>query len=116
MLPRRKNNQLRFCVAVTKHWNNEWICSSLVLWELNNIIAGRAMFQSRKFNTRPEIFGGNVLLRKKASINIMIASMMEIILCPLFVSFFFDRWFGLFKKTVAAVLMVPFMIDEFRAW
>ena len=48
--------------------------------------------------------------------NRIVASMMKIILCQLFVSFFFDRRFGLFKRTVAAVLMVPFMIDEFRAW
>ena len=34
----------------------------------------------------------------------------------LFVSFFFDRRFGYFKRTVATVLMVPFVIDEFRAW
>ena len=43
-------------------------------------------------------------------------SMLKTILCQLFVSFFFNMRFGIFKRTVAAVLMVPFMIDEFRAW
>ena len=48
--------------------------------------------------------------------NRIVASMVKIILCPLFVSFFLNMIFGLFERTVAAVLMVPFMIDEFRAW
>ena len=48
--------------------------------------------------------------------NRIVASMLKIIMFPLFESFFFNIRFCLFERTVAAVLMVPFMIDEFRAW
>ena len=90
MLPRRKNNQSLFNVAVAKHWDNDRICSILVLWELNNIMAGRAMFQSRKINARLENAFEMLLLRQVVSADKIISSMLEIVSFQLIVSCLFD--------------------------
>ena len=93
MLPRRKNNQSLFNVTVSGYWDNERICNILVLWELNNIITDRAMFQSRKFNTRLENAFEILLLRQIVSVDKIISSMVEVFNLPLVVSLFFNLHF-----------------------
>ena len=92
-MPGRENTQPFFGVAVTKHWDNDRICSILVLCELNNIIAGRAMFQSRKFNTRLENAFEILLLPQNVSIDKVVSSMVEILNLPLVVSFMCNSLF-----------------------
>ena len=94
MLPGRKNNQSFFGGAVACHWDNGRINSILVVRELNNIIAGRAMFQSRKFNTRLENAFEILLLRQIVSVGKIISSMVEVFSLPLVVSLFFNLFFG----------------------
>ena len=77
MLPGRENIQPFFGVAVTTHRDNERVYSILVARELNNIIAGRAMFQSRKFNASFKNASKNPLLGLIVMINRTLSSMIK---------------------------------------
>ena len=93
MLLGRKNNQSVFIVDISKYWDNERMYSVLVLWERKNIIAGRAMFQSRNFNTRLENAFEILLLRQIVSIDRIVSSIMAIVNFQLIVSLFFNYMF-----------------------
>ena len=74
MLPGRKNNQSFFGDAVATQKDNKRINSILVLRELRIVIAGRAMSQSRKFDTRLENAFKVLLLRQVMSANTICSS------------------------------------------
>ena len=90
MLPRRKNIQSLFGGAISGYSDNERMYNILVLWKLNIIITGRAMFQSRNFNTRLENAFEILLLRQIVSIDTTISSMVETFILPLIISFLFN--------------------------
>ena len=77
MLPGTKNSQSFFGGAVASHWDNERINSILVWRELNNVIAGRAMSQSRKLNTRLENTFKVFLLRQVVSVDKICSSVLN---------------------------------------